>query len=237
MHKLTLVAFLMLITPLSFADSSQSQMPWPSYPKLNRIHYQASVEQWVTTSTALVTIGIDASQNQKGMDTLQEQVDDSLATLTKNVTWQMTDYERTEDASGLEQIHMEEQARLNTNQLIDMRSKTYNLSKPGIKYSIINIEFTPSLAELQAAQDSLRAELYTKIKQELDLVDKTYAQDFYIHNITFTQGNAPMPVPMAQNGGNYKMLAVAGAVQPQATMSQKVVMTADVILASTIAVK
>lgn len=235
MHRLTLSLFLMALSSISFADdSSQPKMPWPFPPELNRIHYQTSVEQWVTTTTALVTIGVDASLNQKGMDTMQEQVNDSLTTLGSGITWQMTDYERTQNASGLEQVHMEEQARLNTNQLIDMRSKTYNLSKPGIKYSIINIEFTPSLAELQTAQDNLRTQLNTKIKQEIDSLDKTYGQDFYVHNVMFIQGNAPVPVPMAQSGANYKMLVTAEPVQPQATMSQKVVMTADVVLASTI---
>ena len=227
--------FLLAISPLSFADSSNPAMPWPPIPELNRVHYQTSAEQWVTTTTALVTVGVDASLNQKGMDTLQQQVNESLSTLAKSVTWQMTDYERTQDASGLETIHIEEQARLNTNQLTTLRSNTDSLSKPGIKYSIVNIQFTPSLADMQAAQDTLRNVLYTKIKQEVDLLNKTYDQNFYVHNVIFIQGNAPAPVPMGQNGGNYKMLvAVAQAPQPAATMSQRLVMTADVILASTV---
>ncbi len=226
------MACAMLVTTTTYADSNKPVIPVGPYPALNIVHYQTSVEQWVTTKTALVTVGVDASLNQGGMDNLQQQVNESLKELASNVTWQMTDYERNQDSSGLERVHIEEQARLTSDQLTNLRSQTDKLSKPGIKYSIIDIQFTPSLAEIQTAQDNLRSQLYTKVKQEIELVDKTYDQEFYVHDLEFYPGDMPVPMP-AQNDNNYKMMAVA-APQPQATMSQRLVMSVDVRLAATI---
>lgn len=215
------------------AASASPAIAVGKYPRLNVVHYQTSVEQWVTTKTALVTVGVDANLNQNGTDTLQQQINSSLQSLASDASWQMTDYERNQDASGLERIHIEEQARLTADQLNNLRSKTDTLSKPGIKYSIIDMQFTPSLAEMQAAQDALRAQLYDKIKQETNLLNKTYDQDFYVHNIQFFNGDAPMPMP--QNGVQFKAMAMAAAPsQGGTTMSQRLVMSADVVLAATI---
>lgn len=233
-YNLLGIAVAMVITTTGFADTANSGVSITQNPVLNVVHYQTSVEQWVTTKTALVTIGVDASLNQAGMDNLQQQVNDSLKTLADNVVWQMTDDERNQDSSGLEQIHIEEQARLTSDQLVSIRTKTNTLSKPGIKYSIIDLQFTPSLAEIQVAQDNLRSQLYGKIKHEIDLLDKTYDENFYVHDLEFFSGNLPAPVPMAQNQANYKAMMVSTAPQPQATMSQRLIMNADVTLASTI---
>lgn len=230
-YSLLAMACSMLITATCYADNNGPIIPTGQYPALNIVHYQTSVEQWVTTKTALVTVGVDASLNQSGMDNLQQQVNDSLKALADNVTWQMTDYERSQDSSGLESIHIEEQARLTSDQLTNLRTQTDKLSKPGIKYSIIDLQFTPSLADIQAAQDNLRSQLYSKVKQELELVDKTYDQEFYVHDLEFYPGDMPVPSP---NYGTNKMVAMAAAPQPQATMSQRLVMSVDVTLASTI---
>lgn len=234
-HCLIGLTLSLFITTASWADTPQPVIPVAQYPQFNTIHYQTSVEQWVTTKTALVTIGVDASLNQTGMDNMQQQVSDSLKSLASDINWQMTDYERTQDASGLERVHIEEQARLTADQLTNLRTKTDTLSKPGIKYSIIDIQFTPSLAEIQVAQDNLRSQLYSKVKQEIELLNKNYDQTFYVHDLEFSPGDASPPQPMAQNNGNYKMVQMAAVPSSsQATMSQRMVMSVDVVLASTV---
>ena len=215
---------------MACADAPAVTLPVGHYPELNLIHYQINAEQWVTTQTALVTIGIDASLNQSGMDNLQTQINQSLASLAKDISWQMTDYERNQDSSGLESIHIEEQARLTADQLTQLRTHTEALSKPGIHYSVLNIAFTPSLADIEQAENNLRETLNQKIADEIKRVDKQYDQTFYIHDLTFYSGDQPVPQP-AQ--ANYKMLnMVAAAPQSTASMSQRLVLHADVILAA-----
>ncbi len=235
--KLTTAALALFSCSLALADGPAPVIPIGQYPSLNIVHYQASVEQWVTTQTALVTMGVDASLNQSGMDNIQSQVNASLKKLADNVNWQMTTYERNQDASGLEKLHIEEQARLTSNQLTNIRTSTDKLSQPGVKYSIIDIQFTPSLAEMQAVNDSLRAQLYDKIKQEVNLLNKTYDQKFYVNDVEFYSGDIQPLQSNNTNGYKTMALAAAPAPQPAATMSQRLVMSADVTLASTIAAK
>ncbi|MFN7097972.1 MAG: hypothetical protein ACK4PR_10530, partial [Gammaproteobacteria bacterium] len=58
-YRLLGMACCMLMTTSSYADNNSAVIPVGQYPALNIVHYQASAEQWVTTKTALVTVGVD----------------------------------------------------------------------------------------------------------------------------------------------------------------------------------
>ena len=215
-----------------WAATPGAVMPFGEYPRLNTINYQVTAEKWVSTQTAKVTVSIDASLNQAGMDNLQSQVESSLKSVA-NVDWRLVDFERTQDQSGLEKIHISAQARLATAQVTDIRTKTEKLSKPGLKYQIDSIDYTPTADDIQAAQASLRNELYQRIQAEIVALDKTFAnQVYYVHDLNFGGDNNGSSGPMVRT----MMLAAAPAQSAGNTsISQKVTVVANVTLASTIA--
>ncbi|MAZ39614.1 MAG: hypothetical protein CMF49_05785 [Legionellales bacterium] len=233
MRKFLPAVFLATVSSTVFAAASPV-VPVTDYPKQNKINYQLSVSQWVNTQTAKVTVSINASLDQKSLQDIQQVIDKNLKGLA-NVNWRMINFTRNQSESGLESVMAVAQARIPTGQITDIRGKAKDLSKPGIKYQISDIDYSPTEAELQQALVSLRGTVYQKVKTEIDLLDKTFGnEDYYIQNIRFYSG--AMPNGYANNRGNMMMKAVVADTAPSnANVSQKVQLNADVTIASTVA--
>ncbi len=150
-----------------------------------------------------------------------------------NVNWQITNFSRTQDQSGLERVEVLAESRLSPADVVNIRGKTEALTKPGLKYQIASIEYTPTQAEIQNAQAALRADLYAKVQAEMASLNKTFApQMFYVHKVNFMpDGVAPQPMMKM----NMMTVATPAAQAQNTSVSQKVTLTANVELASTIA--
>lgn len=213
-------------------------VPASPYPRLNTIQVQLQDEQWVSTETALVTISIDANLNQTGLDKLQAEVMTTLQGMAK-VKWRITRYNRSQDQSGLERVHMQAQARLSESQLNTLRTQAKAKTKPGLKYRVHGIDYSPSQAEMNAVRDQQHQILYKRAKSELDSINKIYSpQKFYLHQITFA-GEVP-PVSM-NDARQYKMAAMpqaamgsAGAIGGSTQFSKKLTAIANITLGQSI---
>lgn len=164
------------------------------------VEFQLQKEQWVKTNTALVTISADVTLDKaNSFIQTREQLLTKFATLAENITWNITTFNTSQSDSGLEQMHVEAQARLAENTLGNLREKTKELSKPGLTLRLVSIDFSPSAEELETAKANLRSVIYTEAKQEITRINKIYPEQNYIlHSITF-QPTAPTPIPLALN--------------------------------------
>ena len=177
MRKFLPAVFLATVSSTVFAAASPV-VPVTDYPKQNK-------------KTAKVTVSINASLDQKSLQDIQQVIDKNLKGLA-NVNWRMINFTRNQSESGLESVMAVAQARIPTGQITDIRGKAKDLSKPGIKYQISDIDYSPTEAELQQALVSLRGTVYQKVKTEIDLLDKTFGnEDYYIQNIRFYSGAMP----------------------------------------------
>lgn len=236
-----LISALMLTPTVLFAEPSPVQLV-TDFPKMATIHYQLTAEQWVSTSTANVIVNVDASVNQTGPDIIQQQMNQGLQTIAKG-DWQIVDMQRSQDSSGLESVHMQAQARLPVAAIANIRTQAYALSKPGIKYTIADTQYQPTLADTQAARMALRQKLYQQIETELKTVNQVYGDErFQLAQVTFGDGNvytSQEPGPMMR--GNAQMMTAMAvnseAPAPSPTINQKITMTADVRLAAPLATK
>lgn len=197
---------------------------------LNKVTFRLTAEQWVTTKTALVSIGVNAGVSDVGVEKIQEEVLTKLNKISDQGTWHIISLDRTQDQSGLEKIQIVAQARLASSALSGLRDKAKAISKPGETFTIDNIQFSPSEDEWRAANADLRSNIYQQAKDELDRLNKAYPnQKFYIHDIDFV--GALMPMPMAQN--TFVSVRMAqGAVNKELPVGDKLVLGATVSLAS-----
>lgn len=230
MKKTAIAVLFALSASAAFADT----LPPAEHHPLNKIEFALATEAWVTTDTAQVIVGVDANLDQAGMDKIQEQVLASLQEIVKSDQWRVSQFMRTQDQSGLEKVHMEAQARLPSNQINNLRTKAEGLSKPGIKYSIVDVQYTPSLADQEALQEKLRQNIYIRVKAELDLINKTYPeQNYRVHTIEFGQdGATPQPIFRSAKAENAAPMMMAAANNPSFTVSGKTVLNAWVVLAT-----
>ncbi len=195
---------------------------------MNKVSFILTDKQWVTTNTALVTVEVNSTLDKQSASSSQQPVA-QLANLNKlsQGEWHLTQINQTQNSSGLEQVTMVAQARLPQSGLSDIRAKAKAMSKPGLKYTVNNIGYTPSLAEIEAVQATLRQEIYQEAKAELARLNAVYPDEqFYLHKIKFGNGMGSDPQP--------RMLVAAKMAQPMggSAVSQQLVLSAKVVLAS-----
>ncbi len=198
---------------------------------LNKITLNLSAEQWVATKSALVTIGINASVSDHGLDKVQDEVLQKLNQLSDKGEWHIVTFNRSLDQSGLERVQMSAQARLPSTALSNLRDKAKSTSKPGETFTLDDVQFTPSEDELREANAALRSQIYQQAKDEIVRITKlTPEQKYSIHDVNFVNTYAPQPM-QAHSMAMIKMGDNTGA-RPELAVGDKLVLNALVVLAS-----
>lgn len=197
-------------------------------PLLNKVTLQLNAEQWVTTKTALVTIGVNVSVSDNDLGKTQSTIMDKLNQLASKAEWHILSFDRSQDQSGLEKITVSATARLPEPALAGLRDKAKAISKPGETFTLDNVQFTPSDDELRDANSALRNRIYQQAKAELDQLNKEYPdQKYYLHQINFISD--VMPEPMAQNK---VMMASVARDNTSLSVGDKLRINATVVLAA-----
>jgi hypothetical protein len=200
---------------------------------LNSVSLRLSAEQYVTSKTALVSIGVNAGLTNSGLQSIQDDILKKLSGLSDKGEWHITSFNRTLDQSGLEKVQIEAQARLPLSALPNLRDKAKTMSKPGETYTLDNVEFTPNTDELRDANTALRSQVYLQAKDEVDRLNKLYPdQKFYMHSIDFVNNIVAIPRPMPMN---VMAMRAASPQEPENNLAvgDKLILNAIVVLAST----
>lgn len=225
MKRLSLIGLMLLLSTSSFANVSLA-------PLLNKVTLQLHAEQWVTTQTALVEVGINAAVNTQGIEKIQAQVMQKLAQLSNKGEWHLVSFDRQQDRTGLESIQITAQARLPQAELSGLRDRAKSISKPGETFTIYNVQFTPSEEEFRQVRVALRNTLYQQAKAEIEMLNKIYPdQKYYLHNIDFNAGQV-MPVAMSMTKMASSAAVSAAEAAPPLAVGNKTELFATVELAS-----
>lgn len=196
---------------------------------LDEVIYQASVENWVTTTSAEVTINIDASLDKSGLSEMRQTIMSNCKKIA-DADWHITQFYRSQDASGLERVSVTAQARVPEDKLAGVRDQAKSVSRPGATYTINNIDFVPTLDEIQKVKTALREQLYQKVNDEIARLNKTFPQQQYTaHKIDFL-GVLATPEPMQQNRA---MMVKADGGGSSLVVANKVTMNVTVVIAAT----
>lgn len=205
-----------------------------NYPPLDKVSFQLSAEQWATTQTAKVTVRVNATLTDSQLGAIHTVLMNNLKKIAADAKWHITEFNRSKNQSGLEQLYATAQARIPETALSSLRQKAKAVTKPGATYTIGSIDFSPSQAEIQTVKANLRSNIYAQTKAELARLNKEYPSErFFLHSINFNSG-VVMPRPQMRT----MVLAEAkvGNSAPMA-VSDKITLNANVVLASTLNIK
>jgi hypothetical protein len=228
MKKLVAMFMLATLSPWSHAVNLQNKMV------LDKVVLQISAKQWATTQTALLNVKINATLTNADLVKARSDIMSNLSKIAKG-DWQIIQFERSQDSSGLEKLDVVAQARVPQASLTDIYQNAKSVSKPGATYEINEVEFKPSLEEMQQAKSQLRERLYHQINDELGRLNKIYSnQNYSVNRIIFFEGNQVMPMAKAYQAKTMHTLAVTAAATPAPalTVSNEIIMQALVELAS-----
>jgi hypothetical protein len=225
MKQVVVLVALMTLSPLVC-----SQAPFPLQPLvLDKIVFQTSAKQWVSTQTALLSVNINVTLNNANLVKAREDIMGSLAKIAQG-DWHLLEFDRSQDSSGLEKLSVQAQVRVNQNLLTDIYKNAKSVSQPGAQYTVNTVEFKPSLEEIQTVRSAVRKQLYQQVNDELAQMNKAYpTQNYSVSNLVFIEGDNPQP-PVAYQAKTMNLM-MAGSSVPIA-VSNELVLTAMVEAAS-----
>lgn len=217
---------LALLSPLAMAAEL------PQRPVLDKIMFQVAAKQWVTTQSALLTVNINVTLNSADLVKARADIMDHLNKIASG-EWHITQFDRSQDNSGLDKLFVEAQVRVPQASLTNIYQNAKNVSKPGATYTVNGVEFKPGLEEIQAVRSQLREQLYKMVDAEMARINKVYGTQHYtVNQLVISDGAIAMPMqPRAMKAQEMNLMA-ASAPAPTLTVSNELIMSAWVEAAS-----
>lgn len=220
MKKILSFFFMLCIVSASHADEIYHK------PVLDSVIFQVTARQWVTTKTALLTINMNATLSNADLVQVRAEISERLGKIATG-DWHITQFDRAQDSSGLEKLYVQAQARIDQSLLTNVYQNAKSVTKPGTKYEIGSIDFTPSVEEVQQVKNQLRETLYRQVNAEMTRMNKVYAgQNYSLNELEFFDGNAAPMRPYMQEKAVANVMAMQAAQGPAVVVSNELTMTA-----------
>ncbi len=203
---------------------------------MDSVTLDLSAEDWVETATARVTISLDAAVPGGDAGKVRADMLKAVGGLVSGATWRFSSFDRSQDQSDLERSHAELETRLKESDLGGLADKAKQASKPGLQLHVEDIDFTPTLAETEAARAKLRNQIYAQVNDELKRLSASEPdRKFRVGTIDFGAPEA-QPLPMRRVARPMMMNAMAQqAPEPAAApinVQQKLTLEAHVVLSA-----
>lgn len=228
-----LILALMSMTLLT-AAARADEMPRPD----DRVIFDVSGEDWVMTKTAHVSVNVEAAVSDKNAGTMRGDMIRAVNDLAKG-DWRLANFNRSQDQTGLERWSASFEARLPENLLNALGDGAKKQSKAGMQLSIGDIDFSPTLEEMETAKGVLRTKMYRSAIDQLAALNTTMpGRNYRIAMINFaTNTDEPGPIPMPRIVRGQAMLMGTAApamapAPPPMERAEKISMNARVILAA-----
>lgn len=190
-----------------------------------------SVEDWVETSTARVVVMADLAVPAGSLQMARAEAERALSGSAR-ADWRMTRFNQRGVEAGLERWRIFFEARLAADKLADLGAKVKAGEKAGRGFKIAEVDYSPTLAERQAAMASLRTQIYAQVDAELKQVNKAFpGRDFRVRSVGFGPIGRPQPHLMRAEAAG-QMKAMAAPAQAMDQVSVKLTLTANVQLAA-----
>lgn len=204
----------------------------PQENLLDKVVFQTEAKLWVQTETALLRVNINATLTNADLVKVRADLMSHLNQIAKG-EWHLTQFDRSQDSSGLEKLFVHAELRLPQSSLTNVYSKAKAVSKPGSSYTIEGIDFTPGLEEVSAIRAKIRENLYQKINDELARLNKIYPEQHYsLNHVYITESDAQTPLrPLSSQKMKTEMMA-ALSTTPNLAVSNELILSAVVELAS-----
>ncbi len=201
-------------------------------PRHDEIVLDRSAEEWVETETARVVIAVDLAINAGQFGQARAEIEGDLRAISPKGTWRLTSFDKLRDEAGYERWRVIAEARLPGSVLSSLGPTVKNAGRSGRAFAIQEIDYTPTLAEREAALAQLRARLYAEAGRELAAINKAFPdRGFRIGTIDFS--NPAMPGrPMMDSARATRVMAAQAKGAPSSAVAEKLTVEARVILAA-----
>ncbi len=187
------------------------------------------VEDWIKTEGANAYVEINATLNDGDAAGIRARMLQGLGKLAAG-EWRITRFSSTQDRSGLQRWNAAAQARLGDDALDGLRNRAASLSRPGLRFRITRLDFTPTEEERETTRALLRKRLYERIGQEIVTLEAAFpGRRFRLKRL---ETDPPVTARPAMLTARAEAAPMAVAKQAPMSVSQKMRLSARIILAS-----
>lgn len=225
---------------LILATNSFAQMQnFPFQQPIPKVVLTESAESWVNTKTARIVVTLNATLDKKGLAEIRNSMLSKLQKIAASADWHITQFNRSQNQSGLEQLYATAEVRVPIDKLTNVRDAAKSVSKAGETYEVTDIDFSPSLSDMEVARATVRTQIYNKVREELNNLNKLYPEQHYqVLKINFL----PLQTQVFPQPYNKGMRMLATAPQQNASadnfaVSEKVQLSAVVELGALVPAK
>ncbi|MDD3288889.1 MAG: SIMPL domain-containing protein [Alphaproteobacteria bacterium] len=228
-RSILLLLSLMLIAAPAYAGDEVK--------KDDQVLMDLSAETWVVTQTARVVISVEAAVTGSTAGSAKTEMNKAVDTMVK-ADWRLTDFNRNQDQTGMERWSAQFEARIPESQLSGLNENAKKLSKAGMQLSVNTIDFSPTLAETEAAYGQLRTQIYKSTKDQLEALNSAIpGRNYRVAMINFTNSSPGDAQPRQLLGRGMKMMAMAensdsAGSSPSLERAEKINLTAHVTFAA-----
>ncbi|MES2204303.1 MAG: hypothetical protein V4496_03695 [Pseudomonadota bacterium] len=209
----------------SYADHQSCQ---------NQISMQLQEEGWVSSTTAQVTVSIQAATNKDNSSEVVASITKKLKSVVNEkdpVAWRLVDLSTEKNSAGLFAISAKMSARLNNAQLTQLQNMIQSLNKAGEQYKVDSIDYQPTLAEIADENTRLRVLLYKDVLGQEQIINSAFADKKYqLQTLSFDSPYTATPRPMVMFAGNAATRQASASTSTP--FSQQLILTANVTFSS-----
>lgn len=219
-----LVSFLML-SPTVYAQ----EMPKPD----DHVGFDLAAEDWVSTKTARVTVNVEAAVSAATAGTTRAEMVKAVGSIA-GADWRLIGFNRSQDQTGMERWSASFEARLPEGNLSGLADNAKKQSKAGMQLTVADIDFSPTLDEVESTRSSLRAQIYKKAADQLTPLNTVLpGRSYRIASIEFTSDQTAMPmVRVLKNQPMAMSASIASDSEGNMERSEKLKIVAHVVLAT-----
>lgn len=231
MRTLLLIpAFLLLACAVPTKTWAQEMMPKQD----DRVMFDIAAEDWVTTKTAHVSVAVEAAVSGANAGSARTEMMKGVGEIA-SAEWRLTSFNRNQDQAGLEHWSAIFEARLPETSLNGLNDSAKKISKAGLQFSVASIDFSPTLAEMEAVRGGLRGQIYKAAADQLAVLNGALpGRNYRIAMIDFGGDGGMRPMPRVIKGGPMMMATASASDSDSAAVerAEKIMLTARIVFAT-----
>ncbi len=208
----TLPAVAAIAALLATASPALAQTIVPPPVIEDQVTLSLTVEDWVRSETAKVSLVVDAAGQGAEAATLRQELVKVARGIAEKAEWRIVALDRQPDSAGLDRWRAVLEARLPEALLANLGERAKKASRPGLQVQVGGVAFDPTLAEIEAARGELRARIYGQVNAELERLKQAFPDRGYrVGRVDFGEEFVPVPEPKY---ARTMMAEAAGAPMP-----------------------
>ena len=199
----------------------------------DQVSFDLSAEDWVVTKTAHVTLNAEAAVSAANAGGMRADMTKAVNDAAKG-DWRLTAFNRTQDSTGLERWSVTFDARLPETDLNGLNDAVKKTSKAGMQITVGDIDFSPTLDEMETARAGLRAHILKEAQDQLAALNAAMpGRSYRVSDVSFDNTGVPVFHPTPRRMMMATAMAVPAAEEaPAPDHAQKIVLNAHVVFAA-----